>query len=159
MWTNIVGTLKSKIIPGGTITRSDLLFVFILAFLARYMFMIASGLGTCQDCERYDAQSTGILHGNFNLETPMFITAPLSPYVLAGMKYAFGAGYNIAVPIFQIILSCISVLYLLKTAQLLFSDYRISMLTGLLFAVYPITLYFTNGIGQESIFESLFIIS
>jgi hypothetical protein len=89
----------------------------------------------------------------------MSINSPLFSYVLAGMKYVFGAGYNIALRIFQIILSCISVSYLLKTAQLLFSDYRISMLTGLLFAVYPITLYFTNGIGQDSIFESLFIIS
>jgi len=153
--------LKFKLIPGGTITRNDSICVFVLAFLARYLFMIASGQDSLfqQDWSRYDAQSNGILHGSFNLETQLFITAPLFSYVLAGMKYAFGAAYIFVLPVFQIIISCISVLYLLATAQLLFSDYRISMLTGLAFAIYPITLYYTHGLGQESIFESLFIIS
>jgi Dolichyl-phosphate-mannose-protein mannosyltransferase len=161
MTTTFMSKLKNKFVCQGEITRNDLIFVFILAIFARCIFVAWSGLGPALtgDYSRYDDQSNRILLGDFNLVSVNFITAPLFPYVLAGMKYVFGIHYTAALQTLQICLSGVSALFLLETAQLIFSDYRTSILTGIAFAIYPITLYYVHGVGQESIFQSLFIIS
>lgn len=143
------------------ITKYDVIFIFFLALCARYLFAIFSGIEPVSgpDWSRYDALSNQILAGNFNLETRLFITAPLFSYVVAALKLVFGPGYGFVLQNIQIVLSSISVVYLMLTAKLIFSDQRIAMLTGITYAIYPITLYFTHQFSQESIFQSIFIIS
>jgi hypothetical protein len=151
----------STLMKDESITYRDIIFIFLLAIGARYAFMLFSGVDSyaMPDWARYDRQSDGILAGNFNLEESLFITAPLYSYVIAALKFSFGNNYHSVVAGLQITLSAISVVYLALTAQTIFSERRIYLLTGVGFAIYPITLYYTHQYGQESIFQSLLIIS
>ena len=140
---------------------AEVIFIFCLAFMFRYLFSIFSGIDNFDgpDNYRYLVQSDAILKGNFNLEEKLFITAPLFPYLLAFFKWAFASNYIIALEAFQIFLSSISVIFLMLTSNLIFNNKRVALLTGLVFSMYPITLYYAHQFSQESIFESLFIIS
>ena len=140
---------------------AEVIFIFCLAFMFRYLFSIFSGIDNFDgpDNYRYLVQSDAILEGNFNLQEKLFITAPLFPYLLAFFKWAFAANYIIALEAFQIFLSSISVIFLMLTSNLIFNNKRVALLTGLVFSMHPITLYYVHQFSQESIFESLFIIS
>lgn len=140
---------------------AEVIFIFCLAFMFRYLFSIFSGIDNFDgpDNYRYLVQSDAILNGNFNLEEKLFITAPLFPYLLAFFKWAFASNYIIALEAFQIFLSSISVIFLMLTSNLIFNNKRVALLTGLVFSMHPITLYYVHQFSQESIFESLFIIS
>ncbi|MCW5200229.1 glycosyltransferase family 39 protein [Desulfobulbus sp. F4] len=135
--------------------------IFLLSMVVRYFFAYFSGISNFQhpDWPRYDMQSNNILAGNFNLETKLFITAPLFSYFLAGMKLCFKSDYPIALEAFQIIASSLSVIFLVKTARIWFEINCIDTLSGILYAIYPITMYYTHQFSQESIFQSSFIIS
>ena len=75
------------------------------------------------------------------------------------MKYIFGANYPSFLVFLQTALSAIAVICLMKTAEIIFHDYRKSLLCGIAYAVYPMTLYYTQLLSQESIFQSFFVIS
>ena len=141
--------------------KSKFFFIFCIAFLFRYLFSYFSGIDNFDgpDNHRYMVQSDEILDGNFNLETKLFITAPLFPYLLAAFKWIFASNYILALEAFQIILSSISAACLMLTAKIIFNSERVALLSGLAFCVFPITLYYTHQFSQESIFQSLFIIS
>ena len=145
------------------ITKKEVFFVFILAFVARYVFAYFSGMAVVDgpDWGRYDLQSDWILSGNFNLVMPngLYIIAPFFNYLLAGMKYIFGAYYPFFLVFLQTALSAIAVICLMKTAEIIFHDYRKSLLSGIVYALYPMTLYYTQLLSQESIFQSFFVIS
>ena len=143
------------------ISRKELLFITILALTTRLLFAFYSGVDKFEisDWTRYDIQSDNILNGNFNLETSLFITAPLFSYLVAGLKFIFSTNYISVLQFLQILLSALSVAYMTKTAEIIFQKHSTSLLCGILYAIYPITLYFTHIIGQESIFQSLFIFS
>ncbi len=134
---------------------------FLLSVLVRYLFAIYSGIDNFHgpDFSRYNMQSDNILSGDFNLETNLFITAPLFSYVLAIMKWSFKEGYVSFLEGFQIVLSSLSTVYLARMAKVIFKNYYTILLTGLVYAIYPITLYFTHQFSQESIFQAIFIIS
>jgi 4-amino-4-deoxy-L-arabinose transferase-like glycosyltransferase len=104
-------------------------------------------------------QSDEILNGNLNLETKLFITAPLFPYLLAAFKWIFGSKFIFALEAFQIILSSVSAACLMLTSKIIFKSDRVALLSGFVFCIYPITLYYSHQFSQESIFQSLFIIS
>ena len=141
--------------------RSQIILIFCIAFIFRYLFSLFSGIGNFEipDIVRYMAQSDSILEGRFNLDGKLFITAPLFPYILAFFKFVFGASYIAALEIFQITLSSISVVMLMQTAYVIFKDQRIKLLVGIAMSIYPVTLYYVHQFSQESIFQSLFIIS
>ena len=119
---------------------AEVIFIFCLAFMFRYLFSIFSGIDNFDgpDNYRYLVQSDAILEGNFNLQEKLFITAPLFPYLLAFFKWAFAANYIIALEAFQIFLSSISVIFLMLTSNLIFNNKRVALLTGLVFSMYPI---------------------
>lgn len=139
---------------------SWLLSIFILAFIVRFAWAYFSSFDnfSFQDWSRYNRQSDQILDGDFNLEEPLFIVAPLFPYLVAIFKLIFGYKYVGALEIFQITLSSLSVVYLCLTAKFLFKSDRIAILTGIFFSLYPITLYWVHVFGQETIFQALLII-
>jgi len=141
--------------------KSQIILIFCLAFIFRYLFSLFSGIDNFDgpDNYRYLLQSDNILKGSFNLEEKLFITAPLFPYLLAFFKFVFGANYVAALEIFQITLSSISVIMLMQTAYIIFKDQRTRLLVGIAMSIYPITLYYVHQFSQESIFQSLFIIS
>ena len=143
------------------ITSKGFALVFFLAVFVRYMFSIFSGVDNFDgpDNFRYLEQSDRILEGNFNLEEKLFITAPLFPYILALFKFLFASKYVFALQAFQIILSGVSVIFLMLGSKLIFKNYYTTLLTGLVYSIYPVTLYYVHQFSQESIFQSLFIIS
>ena len=137
-----------------------LLYLLFFAFLVRYGWAYLSGVDnfSLNDWGRYDAQSDEILRSNFNLETALFITAPLFSYTVAIFKLIFGDSYVKFLEFFQIALSSISVVYLTLTANELFRSLRVSFLVGVAFSLYPITLYWVHVFGQETFFQALLII-
>jgi hypothetical protein len=135
--------------------------IFVLALIVRYLWAYLSGVDNFSfpDWNRYDSQSDGILQGNFDLEEPLFITAPFFPYLVAIFKLAFGDAFAQALEGYQICLSAASVVFLALTAREIFDDQRVTILTGLAFSLYPITLYWAHVFGQETTFQALLIIS
>ena len=142
------------------VLKNKLLLIFFIALIFRILFAKYSGVDQFgSDWNRYDSQSNNILVGQFNLETSLFITAPFYSYFVAAFKYVFGKDYVPMLVGTQIILSAISTVYLTKTAHITFDRKNISLTCGIIYAVYPVTIYFTHTLGQESIFQSLFIVS
>jgi len=142
------------------LSKKRMLLIFFLALIVRFVFARYSGVDRFGgDWGRYDSQSNNILLGQFNLETALFITAPLYSYLVACLKYIFGPNYAPALELLQILLSATSAIYLTKTAQVIFNKYNISLLCGIVYSAHPVTLYFTHIFGQESIFQSLFIVA
>ena len=141
--------------------KSEFFLIFCVAFLFRYLFSSFSGIDNFDgpDNYRYMVQSDEILNGNFNLEEKLFITAPLFPYLLAAFKGIFASQYILALEAFQISLSSLSAVYLMLTSKIIFNSKRVGLLSGILFSIYPISLYYSHQFSQESIFQSLFIIS
>lgn len=150
--------MKVKIASGDNKT---IVLVFLLALFARYAFAYFSGIGNFSgpDWQRYNLASDAILSGNFNLEMQLFIIAPLFSYLVAALKLVFGSNYVPVLEALQIVLSSISVVYLMRTSQNIFKSSRVALLTGIAYSIYPITLYFTHQFSQESVFQSLFVIS
>ena len=134
-------------------------YIFILSILTRILFAIFSGIPSDSNADwtnRYDIQSSNILEGKYNLEQRLFITAPLYSYFAAIIKLFFGEFYKFIIISIQVILSAISVILIAKTANIIFNT-KIALISGVVYALYPITLYFTHILGQESLFQSLFI--
>jgi len=142
-----------------TLTRGQLASLFLFAITFRYGWASLSGISNFSggDWGRYDEQSNGILMGNFNLETGLFITAPLFSYTLALFKLIFSDSYVKALELFQITLSSISVIFLALTTNEIFKSRTTSLLTGYAFALYPITLYWVHVFGQETLFQAILI--
>ncbi len=140
---------------------NEIALVFFLAIFVRYLFSFFSGIDNFDgpDNFRYLEQSDRILSGNYNLEEKLFITAPLFPYILALFKLIFNSNYVFALEAFQIFLSGVSAVFLMRTANVIFKNNITAILTGLAYSVYPVTLYYAHQFSQESIFQSLFIIS
>ena len=136
-------------------------FIFFIAFLTRLFCANFSGVENFSgsDWSRYDQFSDNIINGNFNLDTGLFITAPLYSYIVALFKVFLGSNFSFGLEIFQIILSSISVIFLSLTANLIFKNNLIAKLTAILFCFYPMTLYVVHLFSQESIFQSLLVIS
>ena len=140
--------------------KKQLILIFVVALISRVSFAHYSGVEVFGgDWARYDDQSNNILKGEFNLEVSLFITAPLYSYLVAGLKYIFNSRYVSVLELLQILLSAVSAIYLTKTAQLIFKKNNISLVCGIVYGVYPVTLYFTHTLGQESIFQSFFIVA
>ena len=139
----------------------EMALVFFLAILVRYLFSFFSGVDNFAgpDAIRYIEQSDGILAGDYNLEAKLFITAPLFSYIFAAFKWIFHSNYVVALEAFQILLSGASAVFLMFTANVTFKNRMTSLLTGLAYCLYPVTLYYVHQFSQESIFQSLFIIS
>jgi len=143
-----------------SIDKKILLALFLFAFIIRYSWAYLSGVDNFSfpDWQRYNSQSDEILRGNFNLETPLFITAPLFPYVVAFGKLIFGASHALFLEFIQITLSALSVIYLALTANEIFHSAKAALLTGFSFSIYPITLYWVHVFGQETFFQAFLII-
>lgn len=151
--------------------RKDVILIFAVALVARVLWAFFSGLGpeAGLDFDRWDGFSNAILKGHFNLETTvvhdpnldtrLFIAAPLYPYVLALAKLVFHGQWFVGLGVIQILVSSISVVCLAAAAHLIFKSRAVALTSGLLYAFYLPTLYYTHLPSQESLFQSLFVIS
>ena len=154
-----------------TLRGKDLVLIVLVAVMARILWALLSGLGPEEgvDFSRWDHFSDSILQGDLNLETTviedpdldtrLFIAAPLYPYALAVGKLVFGRSWFAGLGIIQILISSASAACLAATADLIFRKRTVAITAGLLYAVYLPTLYFTHLPSQESLFQSFFVIA
>ncbi len=113
----------------------------------------------CCDWTRYDELSTEILLGNYNMDGGAFIVAPIFPIIVAFAKIVSYENSILIVQLFQILISTLSIFFLMKLSDLIFENKSISIILGLIFSFYPFTFWFVIYMGQETIFQSLLIIS
>jgi len=98
------------------------------------------------------------LAGNFNMDIGRFIVSPAYPFFIALHKIIFGSNWTFFLSLSQLILSSVSGIYFYKLARLLFSV-RAANIGVLLYAVFPLTMYYVNTFAQETLFQCLFIFS
>lgn len=138
----------------------DQAWIFALALLVRFAWHALKLIPyqAAPDFTRYDQFSSNILQGNFNLDSGSFITAPLFSYVSALFKLLFEHNY-LALGVFQSIISSLGVVFLAAAAGIIFRKRVISQTVGVIYSFYLPCLYFTYLPSQESLFQSLFVIS
>ncbi len=112
------------------------------------------------DFTRYDAISNSLLNGDFNPTTSTAIHSPLFPIFLAFFKYITpGEYWPITLGITQAIIASFSVVFLAKSSYMIFKKHSIANFTGCLYSVLFPFFYWTHLASQESLFQSLFIIT
>jgi hypothetical protein len=141
--------------------KRTLILVFLIQLLSRLIFVFFIGFDN-----NYSLQSDSmwltdfgnkVILGDFNFELDRFIASPLYPTLCGLFKIIFSNYWNILLVIFQLLIAALSGVYVYKIANLLFRNNNISLLATLMYAVFPLTLWFTHTFSQESIFQSLLI--
>ncbi len=105
-----------------------------------------------RDNERYDQQSTAILHGDLDLETPLFITSPFYSYYQALHKILFGEHWRFSLGLVQLLLASLSGVVLYRIARHLF-DRRVALISAVIYCVFPLTLLWVNTLAQDMPFQ------
>lgn len=135
--------------------------LFLLAVLLRLAWWGLSGKDPFEmfpDSRRYAALADQILRGDLLLDVTAFVSAPLQPFFLALHKVLFSESWAEAAVISQTLLVALSVVFLYRTALLLFGDRRLALLAAWLYSCYPPTLWLNFTLSQETVFQSLFIL-
>jgi hypothetical protein len=112
-----------------------------------------------QDSGRYYRLSDAVLRGDFNFDDGMFIVAPLYPFFMAAHKLLFGPFWASILTSVQIVWSCLAGLALYRMAKMLFHSPAVALVTAVLYAFNPSTLWFAPVFGQEALFMCLLIFS
>ncbi len=128
-----------------------LVFIFIIGFYNNYSLQ--------SDSAWLVALGNKIVEGDFNFELDRFIVSPLFPVVCGLFKIIFTNSWDTALIIFQFLISALSGVYIFKIAELIFKNIKISLLSSLIYAVSPMTIWYTNTFSQELLFQTLFIFS
>ena len=144
-----------------TLSEKQLIWaIFMLFFSIRLAYFLLSP-SNCFDLQldsyRYNHLAQQLLQGNDDFNILVFIPSPLIIYVFAFFQYFFGQHYILAMAIFQLILSACSGVYLYKISLLLFRDKSIALLTALLYAFFPLTLYWVFTLSQDTFFQCFLI--
>jgi hypothetical protein len=136
--------------------------LFLATFTSRIVFKLLSGYDNFElfgDSVRYDILSDRILDGNTDLDFIAFIISPLYPYTLALFKTLSASNWELIAVSFHFFLVSLSVVYLTKLSDLLFKHKVISILSGVLYMLYPMTLFYNFTLSQETSFQAYFIIA
>jgi hypothetical protein len=149
-------------------SEAQILWTVFFAFLVvRVLFVYLSGYDNFElfdDTPRYNQQSDQILAGEFNLLSKdlnrlesLFITAPFYPYFQALVKLLFGAYWILALQTIQILLSCVSGVFIYKTAKIIWNRDDVAIVASGIYCFYPLTLWWVYTFGQETPFQCLLI--
>lgn len=142
--------------------RNFELLLFTIQLITRTVFIIAIGVynnyGLQSDSEwlvKFGFQAAQL---NFNFELERFVASPLFPTLIGMLKIIFGDYWSIILINLQLILSSLSGVFIFKIGNLLFNR-KTALLASLLYAGFPLTLWYTNTFSQECIFQMFFIFS
>lgn len=139
------------------------IFLFTLHVLTRLAFVFALGLSNnyALQVDSYELVRFGLqaVEGDFNFELERFIVSPLFSIVVASFNLLFGEQWSVMLLIFQLLISALSGVYIYKIALTLFHNRKVGLFASLLFAVFPLTFWFTHTFSQECLFQALFIFS
>jgi len=134
--------------------------ILVFSLIVRVVFIFISGIE-----DNYNKQSDSrmlvlladqIIDGKHNLDIGRFIVSPLYPYFLASVKIVFGENWSFVVSVIQLSFASFSVVLIYKMSKLLFSE-AVSKLSGVIYSVFPMTLWYTNTFSQESLFQCFLI--
>jgi hypothetical protein len=135
--------------------------LFFLFFSIRLLFVLIAGIDNhysfVLDGTWLVSLGDRIAAGNFDLDIGRFIASPAFPFFVAVHKILFGGHWALFLSLSQLILSSVSGIYFYKLARLLFSV-RAANIAVLLYAVFPLTMYYVNTFSQETLFQCLLII-
>lgn len=139
------------------------LFLFAVHLTTRLIFALVLGFDNnyTLQADSYELVKFGLqaAGGDFNFELERFIVSPLFSLLVAGFNLLFGEQWSVILLIFQLLLSAVSGVYIYKIAVLLFDNRKVGLVASLVFAVFPLTLWFTHTFSQECLFQALFIFS
>ena len=136
--------------------------IFLVCLISRILFKVLSGYDNFElfpDSYRYDNLSDKILAGEGNMDIIAYLCAPLYPYLLSLIKLITVNHWETIAISIQFVLVSLSAVYIYKIALLLFQSVQKASIAALLYIFYPLTLWYNFTIGQETLFQSLFIIS
>lgn len=135
-----------------------LTFVSLLMLIMRLAFTLLYPLSPLDfmkaDSEEYVNLAERAVHGNFDFSVNRFIRSPLYPVFLALNMILFKSHWIITSIAFQIALSVGTGVVLCLISYRLFASKSVMIWTGLLYAVYPPTLYYVYATSSET--QSLF---
>ena len=143
--------------------RNLTLKIFITHLLSRIIFIFLNGFFNNYGLQ---ADSTWLVEFglrnaanlDFNFELERFVASPLFPSIVGMLKIVFGENWNVMLIIIQLFLSALSGVFVYKIGSLLFNK-KAGIVSTLVYAVFPLTLWYTNTFSQECIFQVLFILS
>lgn len=150
------------------LSEAQILWIVFFTFLiVRVLFVLLSGYDNFElfpDTSRYNRQSDAILAGEYNLLSndlnqleSLFITAPFYPYFQAVFKSLFGSYWISALQTTQILLCCLSGVFLYKTAKMIWHRTDVAVAASAIYCFYPLTLWWVHTFGQEMPFQCLLI--
>jgi hypothetical protein len=162
------GKLRKMLREKFLLSETRILWTIFFAFLiVRVSFVLLSGYDNFElfdDTSRYNLQSDAILAGKFNLLSndlneleSLFITAPFYPYLQALFKLLFGSYWILAFQTTQILLCCLSGVFLYKTAKIIWNRDDVAIIASAIYCFYPLTLWWVHTFGQEMPFQCLLI--
>jgi hypothetical protein len=136
-------------------------FIFATHFLSRLIFVLFLGFynnyALQPDSVWLVAFGDRVLEGDFNFELDRFVVSPGFPIICGVFKFIFGAYWNTALILFQLILAAWAGLYVYKIGLLIFKRPAEALLGSLVYACFPLTLWFVHSFAQESLFQSWMI--
>jgi hypothetical protein len=143
------------------ITKNSYYFFFFISIIARLIHLNYSGYNYdfCCDVPRYLNLSDNIINHNYNLLDDLFIVAPFYPYYLALLKIINNENFITILISTQILISSVSTVFIMKITKEIFKEKKIIYISGLIYSIYPTTLFYTHMIGQETFFQFFFIVS
>jgi hypothetical protein len=143
--------------------RRTLFLLFFTHLLTRLVYINFSGVFNNYNLQSDSLWLVGLadetLKGNFNFDIGRFIASPLFPCLCGLFKFIFTNHWQFFLILFQIVLSAISGLYIYKITLLIFKNKETALISSLLFAFFPMTLWYVNTFSQESLFQSFLIIA
>lgn len=151
--------LWARSLGGGVSRDACVLFLFSLAVRLTLSFVTGAEFNYSPDSMRYEELSERVLAGNFDFEKPEFIVSPLYPVFLAAIKFMAGGRWIMAMEVTQSIISALETVLLYRLAMLLWNVKRVSNLAAIGHALYPLNLNYVPQIGQETLFEFLWVAS
>jgi len=135
--------------------------VFLTALVVRLIYMVEVAdspyfNSPILDAARYDSLAQEIANGNW-IGDKVFFQGPLYSYFLAVLYAVFGHNYIVS-RLVQIILGALTVLLVFRLAERHFSSH-ISLLAGLICALYGPLIYYSNQLLIPTLYILLLILS
>ncbi len=139
-------------------SKKILVFLFVLALVPRILAAALSGQVILGDEADYSRLAISILEGKeYRSDFPLGFTnarPPLYPLFIA-IIYLFTNKSILAVKLAQALLGALICIVAFFIAKEVFNDRRISFGTGVIYALYPLSIHFSASLASETLFTLL----
>ncbi|HEC07134.1 MAG TPA: hypothetical protein ENJ12_09790 [Thiolapillus brandeum] len=138
-----------------SIPRYVLLFIVFFILRAAVALLIDATTDVVKVADIYEQAARNILAGDGFVGTannePIIFRTPAYPYFVAAVYYLFGVGNHLALLMFQAVLDALTGLLIYWTGVKMVNS-KAAILAGILFAIYPLSAYYTLRVFPESMF-------